>query len=178
VDAADAQNLASPTPDAIDAIRSSWHSLLPDMDTTAADTVGRMLRIARHITMLSDRLLADFGITRGEFDVLSAVRRSTTPLTPSKLARTLITSNASITKRMARLESLGLAVRERASGDRRVVQVQLTAEGIARIDAAVPAQLAFEKNLVGVLSAGQRVNVERALRAVLAEVERRAQEAG
>jgi DNA-binding MarR family transcriptional regulator len=164
----------SPTPDSIDAIRASWRALLPDLDTSAADTIGRVLRIARHITILSDRLLAEFGITRGEFDVLSAVRRSPDALTPSALARVLITSNASITKRMVHLESLGLAVRERAAADRRVVRVRLTAEGTALIDAAVPAQLGFERDVVAVLDSPQRAGMELALRDVLGELERRA----
>jgi DNA-binding MarR family transcriptional regulator len=165
-----------PQPDSIDAIRASWGTLLPTLDTSAADTIGRMLRIARHVTLLSDRLLVEFGITRGEFDVLSAVRRSPEALTPSELARALITSNASITKRMVRLESLGLATRERIAADRRVVRVRLTAAGVALIDRAVPAQLAFERDIVGVLDAPERDGMERALRGVLGELERRAQE--
>lgn len=162
-------------PDSIDRIREGWRALRPEMDTSAVGTIGRVIRVARHVTLLSDHVLAEFGITRGEFDVLSAVRRAATPLTPSELARGLITSNASITKRMVGLESLGLAVRERADGDRRVVRLRLTDEGIALIDRAVPAQLAFERELEAQLSPEERDEFERALRTVLGELERRAE---
>lgn len=161
--------------DSIDRIQARWHALRPDLDTSAIGTIGRVIRVARHVTLLSDHVLAEFGITRGEFDVLSAVRRAATPLTPSELARGLITSNASITKRMVGLEALGLAVRERADGDRRVVRVRLTDEGVALIDRAVPAQLAFERELEARLSPEERGEFERALRTVLAELERRAE---
>ncbi|MET0990599.1 MAG: MarR family transcriptional regulator [Glaciihabitans sp.] len=161
--------------DSIDRIREGWQALRPDMDTSAIGTIGRVIRIARHVTLLSDHVLAEFGISRGEFDVLSAVRRAATPLTPSELARGLVTSNASITKRMVALETLGLAVRERGAGDRRVVRVRLTEEGIAVIDRAVPAQLAFERELDGQLSPDERESFEGTLRTVLADLERRAE---
>jgi DNA-binding MarR family transcriptional regulator len=161
--------------DSIDLIRERWQALRPEMDTSVIGTIGRVIRVARHVTLLSDHVLAEYGISRGEFDVLSAVRRAASPLTPSELARGLVTSNASITKRMVALESLGLAVRERGAADRRVVRVRLTEEGVALIDRAVPAQLAFERELEAQLSPEERDAFERTLRTVLGELERRAE---
>jgi DNA-binding MarR family transcriptional regulator len=161
--------------DSIDLIREGWQALRPEMDTSVIGTIGRVIRVARHVTLLSDHVLAEYGISRGEFDVLSAVRRAASPLTPSELARGLVTSNASITKRMVALESLGLAVRERGAADRRVVRVRLTEEGVALIDRAVPAQLAFERELEAQLSPEERDAFERTLRTVLGELERRAE---
>jgi DNA-binding MarR family transcriptional regulator len=164
---------AMPHRDAIDEIRAAWLTLRPDMDTTAVGTVGRVLRIARVVTLLSDELLASFGMSRGEFDVLSAVRRSPIPLTSSDLARALITSNASITKRMVQLEGSGLAVRERSADDRRVVYVQLTEAGVAKIDEAVPRLIAFEASIASSLSDEQREEFEGALRRMLRQLELR-----
>jgi DNA-binding MarR family transcriptional regulator len=155
--------------DSIDLIREGWQALRPEMDTSVIGTIGRVIRVARHVTLLSDHVLAEYGISRGEFDVLSAVRRAASP------ARGLVTSNASITKRMVALESLGLAVRERGAADRRVVRVRLTEEGVALIDRAVPAQLAFERELEAQLSPEERDAFERTLRTVLGELERRAE---
>jgi DNA-binding MarR family transcriptional regulator len=126
--------------------------------------------------MLSDESLAQFGISRGEFDVLSALRRSAVPLTASDLARSLVASNAAITKRMVQLERSGLATRDRDDRDRRVVHITLTAAGVERIDAAVPAQLAFEESVAAVLEQDDRVLLESALRTLLGELERRTAE--
>lgn len=166
--------MATPLADALDSTRADWQSILPTLDTAPMGTLGRILRIARLTTLLSDEVLTQHGLTRGEFDVLSAVRRSADPLTPSQLARLLAASNASITKRLVALEAAGLALRERSARDRRVVTVTATREGAARIDGAVPDQLALERALVGVLAGPQLGELESMLRQVLLECERRA----
>jgi DNA-binding MarR family transcriptional regulator len=162
--------------DSIDQIREGWRELRPGMDTSVVGTIGRVVRAARHITMLSDESLTQFGITRGEFDVLSALRRSAAPLTASELARSLVSSNAAITKRMVQLERAGLATRERDGRDRRVVRLSLTPAGTERIDAAVPAQLAFEESLAAVLDPAARGGLEATMRTLLGELERRTAE--
>jgi DNA-binding MarR family transcriptional regulator len=159
--------------DSIDVVRREWSVLQPQLDTAVVGTIGRVIRAARHIAMLSDESLAQFGVTRGEFDVLSALRRSAVPLTASDLARSLVASNAAITKRMVQLERSGLAIRERHDRDRRVVRVALTAAGVELIDAAVPAQLAFENELAAVIDPAGRMHLESSMRALLAELERR-----
>jgi DNA-binding MarR family transcriptional regulator len=158
--------------DSIDDLREGWAAARPNLDTGPAATIGRMLRAARHVTILSDELLGRFGISRGEFDVLSALRRSPDALTPSDLARLLVTSNAAITKRMVQLEASGLAHRTRSAADRRVVQLSLTEAGRSRIDEALPEQLDFERGIEALLDDGQRDEFERALRVVLGELER------
>ncbi|RFA12014.1 hypothetical protein B7R21_11830 [Subtercola boreus] len=163
--------------DALDDTRSDWRVIAPDLDTAPMGTMGRILRIARLATLLSDELLKAHGLTRGEFDVLSAVRRAAEPPTPSQLARSIAASNASITKRVGALEAAGLVLRERSTGDRRVVKVVVTPEGRERIDGALPDQLTLERELVGVLGAPERQELEGALRRVLLECDRRAEPA-
>ncbi|PPF82736.1 MarR family transcriptional regulator [Subtercola sp. Z020] len=162
------------TTDLIDETRASWQRLHPHLDTAPMATMGRILRIARLATLFSDQLLAAHGLSRGEFDVLSAVRRSSVALTPSQLAKLLAASNASITKRLVALERAGLARREHTSADRRVVTVVATALGVERIDGALPAQLDLERALTGGLSAAQAAALETTLRGVLTECEGRA----
>ncbi|MCU1406496.1 MAG: DNA-binding protein [Glaciihabitans sp.] len=160
--------------DSIDDLRAAWAATRPDLDTSPAATIGRILRSSRHLTILSDEKLEKFGMSRGEFDVLSALRRSATALTPTDLARQLVTSNASITKRMVQLEKLGFAVRSRGGADRRVVQVSLTDAGRASIDEALPAQLDFERSVEAVLVPADRAELQRILRILLGELESRA----
>ncbi|WP_161580415.1 MarR family winged helix-turn-helix transcriptional regulator [Subtercola vilae] len=158
--------------DAVDAIRSEWSDVRPDLDTDPIGTFGRVLRIARHLALLSDDLLAGIGISRGEFDVLSAVRRASGAPTPSDLARTLLASNASITKRLVQLERAGLAERRRDSRDGRVSTVWLTDAGLSLIDDAMPPQLEFDRRLGSVLSPAQNAELEASLRILLLECER------
>jgi DNA-binding MarR family transcriptional regulator len=164
---------SSDSQDSIDIIQQAWRALRPEMDTAVVGTIGRVIRAARHIAMLSDEALAEFGINRGEFDVLSALRRAAVPLTASDLARSLVASNAAITKRMVQLERSGLATRERDDRDRRVVRLTLTPAGITLIDAAVPAQLAFEESVLAVVDVPRREELESTMRILLGELERR-----
>ncbi|MEF2975647.1 MarR family winged helix-turn-helix transcriptional regulator [Subtercola sp. YIM 133946] len=155
------------TRDSIDELRAEWVAVHPQLDTSPAATIGRLLRVAKHVTALSDGRLAEFGIGRGEFDVLSAVRRAPAAPTPSALAHTLLASNASITKRLVQLEKAGLARRHRSASDGRVVTVTLTPEGRERIDRALPAQLAVEAELAHTLTAADLAHLESSLRALL-----------
>lgn len=161
--------------DSIDATRAAWASIRPDLDTEPIATMGRILRIARHLTVQSDELLAVHGLTRGEFDVLSAVRRTDAVLTASDLARLLLASNASITKRLALLERNGLVERQRGQTDGRVVTVHITAQGVRAIDEALPVQLEFERGIGSALTDVQRAGLEVGLRVLLGEIESRAE---
>jgi len=160
--------------DAIDRIRAAWSDVRPEIDTSPVGTIGRIQRAAHHVRTQSDQVLLRFGITRGEFDVLSAVRRSSVALTSSDVARQLLASNAAITKRMVQLEASGLAEGRRSDTDGRVVQVTLTPAGIECVDAALPATLDFERSIESVLEPAERVFLERMMRRILSELEGRA----
>lgn len=159
--------------DSVDETRAAWASVRPELDTTAIAVLGRIHRLSRAVTLLSDALLEPFGIGRGEFDVLTVLRRSGSPVAATRLAHLLTVSNAAITKRMLRLEASGLAERQRASHDKRVVLVDLTPAGRDLIDDALPAQLALEAEIADVLESGDRDATEDALRHLLIEAERR-----
>lgn len=161
------------TRDSVDDTRDAWATVRPELDTTAIAVLGRIHRLSRAVTLLSDALLEPFGIGRGEFDVLSVLRRSDSPVTATRLAHLLTVSNAAITKRMLRLEASGLAERQRSSHDKRVVLVDLTPAGRDLIDAALPAQLGLEAEIADVLGCGDRDATESALRRLLVEAERR-----
>ncbi|UFS59981.1 MarR family winged helix-turn-helix transcriptional regulator [Subtercola endophyticus] len=170
---ADLNSASTSHRDAIDRLRAQWAVTRPELDTSPAATIGRLLRVAKHVTSLSDARLAEFGISRGEFDVLSAVRRAPAPPTPTELAKDLLASNASITKRLVLLEKSQLAVRIRSASDGRVVTVSLTPAGVALIDRALPAQLGVEAALIDVLGENERDQFESTLRRLLRECENR-----
>ena len=75
--------------DVVDRMQQEWARLRPDLSFSSLGVVHRVLRASRLILEASDAFLADYGLTRGELDVLSELRRTSEPLSPTTLAQTL-----------------------------------------------------------------------------------------
>jgi DNA-binding MarR family transcriptional regulator len=136
--------------DHIDALRAQWARELPDLDTTPMAIMGRALRLAQVVSPSIERTFADFGIDRGEFDVLAALRRSGPPfrLTPTDLYRSLLIPSGSLTHRLTRLEAAGLVARQPSPTDGRSSLVALTDEGRRRVEEAFRRDMAAEVALL------------------------------
>jgi DNA-binding MarR family transcriptional regulator len=80
------------------------------------------------------------GLTRGTFDVLTALRRAGAPycLSPKQIAQSLLLSGAGLTSRLNKLEAQNLLARLPEPNDRRTLRVQLTAAGEIVINEAIP----------------------------------------
>jgi DNA-binding MarR family transcriptional regulator len=76
-----------------------------------------------------------------------------------------------MTKRIDRLERLGLVHRIADESDRRSVLVELAPEAQALVDEIVVAHLANEKDMLSPLQPQQRARAVEALRALLAALE-------
>ncbi|WP_425066246.1 MarR family winged helix-turn-helix transcriptional regulator [Reyranella sp.] len=126
--------------DQVDAIFSQWRTERPDIDTSPVQIYGLIARIQIQCTAFIEEALVPFGLTRGTFDVLTALRRSGTPycLTPKQLVQSLLLSGAGLTSRLNKLESQNLIARLAEPSDRRTLRVQLTASGEAVINEAIP----------------------------------------
>ncbi|MHA6785111.1 MarR family winged helix-turn-helix transcriptional regulator [Pseudonocardia saturnea] len=157
-------------PDAVDRVLDQWRRERPDLDLDAMGTIGRLGRLAAVAGPLVEAGLAAHRLTTGEFDVLAALRRDGAPftLTPTVLARSLMLSPAAMTNRLDRLEAAGLVTRELDRDNRRSVRVALTAEGRARVDAAVTDHVANEERLLAALSREERQRLDDLLRTLLA----------
>lgn len=114
-----------------------------------------------------DEHLTEFGLNRGEFDILSALRRYDDPLTPSALTAAVLASPAATTERLRALESRGLVERSVNPDDRRSSLVRLTADGASVFDRTLPAQLAVEAELLATLDDTDRAALVDALRRLL-----------
>ncbi|TVT62985.1 MarR family transcriptional regulator [Amycolatopsis rhizosphaerae] len=132
--------------------------------------IGRVLRLASLIRRGTDDLLAGHELTRGEFDVLCALRRNGV-LNPGQISREMLSSGAAITKRLDRLARLGLISRAASERDRRVVQVRLTPEAETLIDDLLPRQLETERAALEDLSETEREELSILLGKVLHTVE-------
>ncbi|WP_406833128.1 MarR family transcriptional regulator [Pedococcus sp. KACC 23699] len=129
-------------------MQREWALLRPDLSFTSLGVIHRMLRAARLILDASDAFLARYGLTRGELDVLSALRRAEEPLSPTALAQTLLAPRSAITMRLNALQARGLLSRTANPADGRSSLVVLTDAGIALVDEVIPAQLELEDALL------------------------------
>jgi DNA-binding MarR family transcriptional regulator len=155
--------------DAVERITAQWRRERPDLDPAPMGVIGRISRIATLVQRELERVFAQYGITGGDFDVLSTLRRSGAPyrLTPGKLSRSTMVTTGGMTKRLDRLETSGLIRRESDPRDRRGKLIALTDEGRALVDTAVEAHLRNEERLLADLSAAKRDELAALLRELL-----------
>ena len=112
-----------------------------------------------------EQLMADHGITRGIFDVLTTLRRAGTPhtLAPRQIARSLLLSGAGLTSRLDRLEADKLIVRLPDPHDGRGLKVRLTPKALRLVDRILPELIALEADLASGLSVKQTAQLTRLL---------------
>ena len=107
----------------------------------AEESVGYLMkRIMWSIVSQADKRLDAHDLTSAQWGPLMRLR-NTGGSTVAELARWLNVDAGAMTRLLDRLEKKNLCKRVRSSEDRRVVEVELTAEGAAAI-AEVPAVLA------------------------------------
>lgn len=152
--------------DAVDLRRAQWARELPDLDTEPMAVLGRIWRIANLAAPGIEATFRAFGLDRGEFDVVSTLRRSGAPyrLTPTDLYTALMISSGGLTHRLDRLEKAGLVRREASDTDGRSRMVALTPKGIETAEAAFRADMAQEAQTLSALEPADRQALARLLR--------------
>lgn len=162
--------------DHVDRVHAQWREEMPEAALEGLPILARAGRITRLAAIEIDAALARHGLDPGEFHVLSALRRAGAPyrLRPTEIFRLLMISSGGLTDRLKRLERAGLIRRVDASGDRRSLPVELTAEGLARIDAAFRDDMAVENALVQSLAPAEREALTALLRKLARALEQRA----
>ncbi|MGE0312934.1 MAG: MarR family winged helix-turn-helix transcriptional regulator [Lautropia sp.] len=112
----------------------------------AEESVGYVMkRVMLSIVHQVDKRLGAHDLTSAQWGPLLRLR-TVGPSTVADLARWVQVDAGAMTRLLDRLERKGLCRRVRSTDDRRVVQVELTAEGEAAIE-HVPAALAEVMNL-------------------------------
>ncbi len=157
--------------DAVDAVVSAWARERPDLDLTAIGVAGRLSRLSLVLGPAQERVFGKFGLQRGEFDVLAALRRSGKPYTliPSELSTTLMMSRAGMTSRLDRLEAAGFVERTLDPNDRRSFRIRLTDQGFAVVDAAMTEHTANVTELLSSLRGKELGLLDDVLRKLLRE---------
>ncbi|MER5849443.1 MarR family transcriptional regulator [Streptomyces sp. NPDC002012] len=161
------------TDDIVASVVRQWQAVNPELDTGPMELIGRINRCAALLQQAEDAPLRAAGLTRAEFDLLGAVRRTDRELTPGELARETFSSGAAVTKRLRGLQERGLVDRRSDARDRRVAHVRLTEEGRDLVDRLLPRQLAYERMVLSGLDEQSRARLSTQLSELLVQLEGR-----
>ncbi|MFJ5266101.1 MarR family winged helix-turn-helix transcriptional regulator [Streptomyces sp. NPDC088387] len=137
--------------DTVAAVVRQWASVHPGLDTGPMEIIGRVNRCAALLQQAEDAPLRRAGLSRPEFELLGALRRTGHELTPGELARETFSSGAAVTKRLKHLTERGFVGRRGDDRDRRVAHLSLTDAGRELVDGIMPEQLAYETAVLSVL---------------------------
>ncbi|TWP38668.1 MarR family winged helix-turn-helix transcriptional regulator [Leekyejoonella antrihumi] len=159
--------------DEVDHIVDAWRRERPDLDVAPLQVLSRISRIARLLDQARGQAFSKHHLDGWEFDVLSALRRTSAPyeLSPGALMQQTLVTSGTMTNRVDRLAARGFVERRPAPNDRRGVLVRLTDQGRAAVDAAMADLLEHERALLTALPGRDRDGLAAALRTLLSAVE-------
>lgn len=154
-------------------IQAEWARERPDVDVSPQGVIGRLHRLAGHLTKQLLVVYHRYGLGEGEFDVLATLRRAGPPFerAPGELAQFTMVTTGAMTKRIDRLERDGLVTRRRSTADGRGRVVALTKAGRELIDRAFTDHMANERRLLAELSDEEAAQLEKLLTTWLARYE-------
>lgn len=159
--------------DGIDRVVEAWRRERPDIDVSSIGIISRIWRVGRHLEKERKDRLAELGTDRVTIDVLAMLRRSGAPYrrTAGELTHSSLITSGGVSQRLDKLEKAGLITRHIHPEDRRRIEVQLTDAGVRLIDEVLADLMEHESKLLAVLSDGDKTDLRRALKVLLAEFE-------
>lgn len=171
---ASAQATAPATRDNVDRMLEVWKHELPDLDLATEGIVERIQKLNRYLDRAMNQTLAEFGLDRGEWHLLGALRRSGPPYrrSPGQLADDIGLSSGAMTNRLDRLEEAGLVRRLPDPDDRRGLKVELTDAGWRAWQDSTGAQAEKEALVASALDQGEKEALNGLLRRLMLEFER------
>jgi DNA-binding MarR family transcriptional regulator len=164
----------SATRDNVDRMLEVWKNELPDLDLATEGIVERIQKLQRYLDRAMNQTLAEFGLDRGEWHLLGALRRSGPPYrrSPGHLAEDIGLSSGAMTNRLDRLEEAGLVRRLPDPDDRRGLKVELTDAGWRAWQDSTGAQAEKEALVASALNQAEKEALNGLLRRLMLEFER------
>ncbi|MFF1877800.1 MarR family winged helix-turn-helix transcriptional regulator [Leifsonia sp. NPDC058230] len=152
--------------DEVDRIVDSWLRERPDLDFSPLQVLSRVARLSRHLDRARRTAFERSDLESWEFDVLAALRRAGAPyqLSPKALLQQTLVSSGTMTNRIDRLVSRGLVERRTDPNDGRGILVQMTSQGLTRVDAAITRLVDAESELLASLSSSDQERLAGLLR--------------
>lgn len=163
--------------DHVDRFLDEIRDELPEnIDLVVEGIVDRIHGINWRIRKMLDETLEQYGLTNGDWKVMSTLRWTGKPYRRSagELARIADLSSGAMTSRLDQLEDAGLVERIREPSDRRTVLVRLTPKGRRLHDQAIGVQAEKEALLGAALPDRDKRQLESLLRRVMLALEQRA----
>lgn len=163
-----------PVPDDfVDWVIERWSGERPELDVSSIAVVGRVLRVAGLLEQRFEHLCRQHGFSFWAFTVLTALRRAGKPyrLTPGQLQSAGLVSAAGVTKRITRLEELGLVERFPDPTDGRGTLVGLTRRGLEVIDDLSERVLEAERDAIESLAPDEQAALAELMRKMLLGLE-------
>lgn len=159
--------------DEVDRILEAWQRETPTMDVSPLRVFSRVSRLARHLDLARKQAFNTHGLDVWEFDVLAALRREGEPheLSPGQLIHQTLSTSGTMTNRIDKLVARNMVQRRPDPNDRRGVRVRLTQKGQRAVDGAMADLMAYEHELLAVLSDDEGDHVAALLRRLLAPFE-------
>jgi DNA-binding MarR family transcriptional regulator len=135
-------------------------------DSLEQEVYLSLWRTYDRLRAMEDDLFAQFDLTAQQYNVLRLLRAEHPgTLRTLVLANRLISRAPDITRMLNKLENAGLVARERRNDNRRVVEVGITAEGVAMLDRIETPLRDCHEHQLGHLSAEQLRKLSELLRA-------------
>jgi DNA-binding MarR family transcriptional regulator len=147
------------------------------VDLEVEGIVDRINGIRRRLHRMLDETLAEFGLTDGEWKVLTHLQLDGPPHRKSvgQLGKWADLSSGAMTNRIDRLEEAGFVKRGPDPDDRRGVLVELTDAGRRAWEESVSAQAAKESLVTAALTSDEKKQLNALLRRLMIEFEKREQ---
>jgi DNA-binding MarR family transcriptional regulator len=161
------------TQDHIDRVIAQWKGQGMKLDLGPVGIIGRAGRIMEYVDRALESKFEEFGISRGTFDVLAALKRNGPPfrLSQRDLMRSLLRTSGSMSLRIDTLEREGLVTRVQDRDDRRSVFVTLTTKGSNLLQRVIPEHLANENSLIAAFTTSEKEQLTTLLRKWLIALE-------
>src|SRR3954471_15013530 len=103
----------------------------PHFDSLAQEAYLGLWRTYDRLRAFEDALFAGFELTAQQYNLLRLLKAARPDAMPTlSLTERLISRAPDVTRMIDRLEERGLVVRERSTGDRRIVRVSITDAGV------------------------------------------------
>ncbi len=159
--------------DIIDHLVNEWNKEQPELDASAMQIVGRVLRLGKLLEKRAGKSLQDLGIHYTDLDVLATLRRSGSPyeLTPKQLMKSVLITSGSMTALLDRLTKLGLIYRSNDDKDKRIKRAGLTKKGIFIIDKGIKIRFNDAKESISVIDKKEREILSNLLKKLLTSLD-------
>jgi DNA-binding MarR family transcriptional regulator len=161
--------------DSVDFCTTDFLSRYPDIDPDVEGVVDRLSTIQKHAGKIFEKSLEACGLSHGEYKLLLrlATRTDDHKMSAGRLSQLLMLSSGAMTNRLDRMEKAGLVRRVPDPTDRRGVLVEMTHKGGDVLDRAVMSSAKEDADIVNVLNAKEKKQLNELLRKLLENLESR-----